>query len=54
MKEGIESSLHTLDPCVMLLMTSLMGKGNVSQPVSAVHERSTQEGVHRVSFNVNK
>ncbi len=48
----MESSLHTLDPCLVLLVAYLMGKGNTSKPVLAVHQGSMQEGIHRESFNV--
>jgi len=51
-EDGMESSLYTLDPCLMLLLTSLMGKGNVNKPSLVVYERSVQEGVHRLSFIV--
>jgi len=36
-KEGMESSLHTLDRCLVLLLAYLMGKGNMSKPALAVH-----------------
>jgi len=31
-EEGMESSLHTLDPCLALLIANLMSEGNVSKP----------------------
>ncbi len=51
-KEGMESSLHTLDPCLVLLVANLMGNGNMSKPALVVHQGSAQEGIHRVSFDV--
>ncbi len=46
------NSLHTLDPCLALLVAYLMGKGNMSKPALAVHQGGMQEGIHRVSFNI--
>ncbi len=51
-KEGMESSLHTLDPCLTLLVAYLMGKGNMSKPALAVHQGGMQKGIYRVSFDV--
>ncbi len=50
----MESSLHTLDPCLLLLLTNLMNKDNMSMSaLEEIGERSAQEGViHRVSFNI--
>jgi len=36
----------------MLLLTNLTGEGNMSKPMLVVHERSPQEGFHRVSFDI--
>ena len=36
-KEGMESTLHTLDPCLALLLSYLVGKGNMDKPTWAVH-----------------
>jgi len=52
LKEGMESSLHTLDPCLALLVANLMGKSNMSKPALAVHQENVQERIHRVSFGV--
>jgi len=51
-KEGMDSSLYTLNPCLTLLVAYLMGKGNVSKPALVVCDRGMQEGVHRVSSDV--
>jgi len=48
----MESSLHTLDPCLALLVAYLMGKSNMSKPALAVHQGGIQEGIHRMSFNL--
>ncbi len=51
-KEGMWSSLHTLDACMMLLLANLLGLGNMSKPMLAVHESGVHEGVYRVSFDI--
>jgi len=48
----MESSLHTLDPCLALMVSYLMGKGNMSKPALVVCQGSMQEGIHIVSFDV--
>jgi len=40
-KEGMESHLHTLDPSLVLLLSYLAGKGNMSKPALAVYEEGT-------------
>jgi len=45
-EEVLEGSLHTLDACLALLLSYLMGKGNMGKPALAVHERGTKERVY--------
>jgi len=52
LKEGMESSLHTLDPCLALLVACLTGKGNMSNPALMVHQGSIQERIHSMSFDM--
>jgi len=42
----MESSLHTLDACLALLVAYLMGKGNMSKPALAVHQGGMHEGIY--------
>ena len=45
-EEVLESSLHSLDACLSLLLSYLVGKGNMGKPALAVHERGAKERVH--------
>jgi len=48
----MESSLHTLDACLALLLSYLTGKGNMGKPSLAVGKGGMQKGVHSVLFDV--
>jgi len=45
-EEVLESSLHALDACLALLLSYLVGKGNMGKPALAICERGTKERVH--------
>jgi len=49
-KEGMANSLHTLDPCLALLVVYWMSNSNMSKPVLVVHQGGMQEGIQRVSL----
>jgi len=51
-EEFLEGRLHSLDTCLMLLVSDLAGQGNMGKPLLAVGEGGTQEGFHSVLFNV--
>ena len=52
-EEFLEGRLHSLDTCLMLLVSDLAGQGNMGKPSLAVGEGGgTQEGVHSVLFDV--
>jgi len=48
----MESSLHALNACLVLLLSYVVGKGNIGKPALAVHERGVKERIHQVPFNV--
>ena len=45
-EDVLKGSLHTLDACLALLLSYLVGKGNMGKPMLTVHERGMKEGVH--------
>jgi len=51
-EEVLESSLHALDACLSLLLSYLVGKGNMGEPALSVCERGMKEWVHGVMFDV--
>ncbi len=55
-KEGVEEilkgCLHSLYACLVLLVSNLMGKGNMGKPALAIGKGGLQKGVHSMLFNV--
>ncbi len=51
-EEVLEGSLHSLDTCLALLLSYLVGQGNMGKPALVICERGTKERVHRVVCNI--
>jgi len=51
-EEVLKGSLHSLDACLVLLLSYLAGQGNMGKPVLVICERGMKEGVHGVAFYI--
>ncbi len=45
-EDVLKGSLHSLDTCLALLLSYLVGQGDMGKPALAVRERGMKEGFH--------